>query len=208
VSVHPLGYFPAQAVSVCHPEEPRDRKAGSAFQAGAPCSCPLLVKVIRSNLPGDAEMNTQNGGTIGSVSLSAETTEHLERVETAIRRAKGLLGGHSYPDDLRTVVVAAFIDQMIEHHEALLLLIRSGKVGSAFALFRSIFEGMYRGLWINFCATDNELKKFEKDDEIPLTMAEMSKAIDEKYLAHGFYADLKKRGWKALTVTLTPVCSS
>jgi hypothetical protein len=135
---------------------------------------------------------------IRKLHMKPETTEHLKKVEAAIQATKALLARHKYPDDLRTVVVAGFIDQMIEHHGALLLLIRSGKVGSAFALVRSVFESMYRGLWINFCATDAEIQKFEKDDNITPTLADMAKAIDDKYRANGFFADLKKRGWYAL----------
>ena len=91
-----------------------------------------------------------------------------------------------------------FIDQMIEHHDAMLLLIRSGKVGSAFALARSIVESMYRGLWINFCATDAEIQDFERSDGLPVTMTEMARAIDEKYRAVGFFEDLKNRSWRSL----------
>ena len=38
------------------------------------------------------------------------------------------------------MTVVGLVDQMIEHHEAILQLIRSGKVGSAFALAGSMFE--------------------------------------------------------------------
>src|SRR5439155_17873438 len=87
---------------------------------------------------------------------------------------------------------------MIEHHEAMLVLIRAGKVGSAFALARSIFESMYRGMWINFVATDQEIEQFEKNDKIPLTLGKLADAIDKGYRADGRFADLKRRAWKAL----------
>ena len=35
---------------------------------------------------------------------------------------------------------------MIEHHEAILILIRQEKIGSAFAMARFVVEGVYRGL--------------------------------------------------------------
>ena len=130
--------------------------------------------------------------------MTKETLEHLNKVEKVMEEAKRLLSRHGYPDKLRTVILAGCIDQMIEHHEAMLLLIRNGKVGSAFALSRSIVESMYRGLWLNFCATDAQIAKFERKDELPLTMAEMADAIDEKYRGEGFFADLKKRTWPAL----------
>ncbi len=55
------------------------------------------------------------------------------------------------------------------------------KVGSAFALARSIVESMFRGLWLNFCATDAEVHEFERADKLPLNMTEMARAIDQKY---------------------------
>lgn len=130
--------------------------------------------------------------------MNTETGEHQNSVERAIQEAKRLLAKHGYPDTPRTVVVIGLIDQMIEHHEAMLLLIRNGKVGSAFALERSIFEGAYRGLWLNFCASDAEVQDFVQTDRLPLNMPDMARAIDTKYSAYGFFEDLKSRAWDAL----------
>jgi len=44
---------------------------------------------------------------------------------------------------------------------------------------------MYRGRWLNFCATDAQVEQFERKNELPLTMAEMADAIDEKYRGGG-----------------------
>ncbi len=96
--------------------------------------------------------------------MTPETTQHLNTVEGVIVKAKAILGRHSYPDDLRSVVVMGTLTQIIEHHEAVLLSIRKDKMGSAFALVRCILEGVYRGLWINFCATDAEIQDFEQKD--------------------------------------------
>jgi hypothetical protein len=122
----------------------------------------------------------------------------LCRVEVAIEKVKELLSAQQFPDDLRTVILAATIDQLIEHQESMLLLIRSGKTGSSFALARAVIEGMYRGLWLNFCATEDEVKGFEKEDKLPVTMQQMADRIDEKYRGEGFFDDLKKRTWPVL----------
>ena len=100
--------------------------------------------------------------------MNADTIEHLKKAEAAIGKEKQVIGRQGYPGDLRTVIVAGTIDQMNEHHEAMLLLIRNGKIGSAFALARSIVESMYRGLWINFCAPDAHVELFEQKDRFPL----------------------------------------
>jgi hypothetical protein len=130
--------------------------------------------------------------------MTPETTKHLETVEGIMGKAKAILARHSYPDDLRGVIVMGTLTQIIEHHEAMLLSIRNDKIGSAFALVRSIVEGVYRGLWVNFCATEAQLQVFERDDRLPLNMVEMAQAIDAKYQAQGFFENLRARSWAAM----------
>ena len=78
------------------------------------------------------------------------------------------------------------------------MLVRSNKIGSSFALIRSVVEGVYRGMWINFCATDTEMQEFEREDRLPVNMTQMAQAIDEKYQAQGFFEDLRAKSWAAL----------
>ncbi len=130
--------------------------------------------------------------------MQPETERHLVLTETAIQRAKLLIDNHGYPGGLRTNLVIAFVAQVTEHHESMLMLIRGGRAGSAFALARSLVEGMYRGLWINFVATEAEIARFERTDEIGLTMTELARSVDTAYRAEGFFEDLKNRSWDAL----------
>jgi len=115
-----------------------------------------------------------------------------------MQQAKPILARHGYPDDSRTVIVIGIITQVVEHHEAMLLLIRSDKIGSAFALSRSVVEGVYRGLWINYCATPAQIRAFEQDDRLPVNMTDMAQALDTKYQAQGFFEHLRARGWESL----------
>lgn len=130
--------------------------------------------------------------------MRPETIEHLKKVEGAIADANHILAKHNYPDNLRTVIVIGLLATMMEHHKAMLLLIRHGWIGSAFALARSIVESMYRGMWINVCASDAQIQAFEADDKFPVNMPDMAKAIDEAYRAHGFFENLRNRGWAGL----------
>jgi hypothetical protein len=134
------------------------------------------------------------GGLLGFLSKSfprkvtgvtERTMKHLDRVEAAVQQTKPLLGARKYPANLRTVLIGGLVTQVIEHHEAMLLLIRHAKYGSAFALARSIFESVFRGLWFQLCATDTELQYFEQNDELPhdssgerMNMPKMATAID------------------------------
>ena len=124
--------------------------------------------------------------------------EHLIRCEHAVQTAKPILGKHGFPDDYRTVTVIGFISTVIEHQESALLLVMHKKVGSAFALSRPIVEGTYRGLWINACATDEEVEKFNKGDKIDLTFGQIAAALDPAHNTGDFFQDFKNRSWTAL----------
>ena len=132
--------------------------------------------------------------------MKNETEGHLKKIEDVIGKAKHILSRCSYPDNSRTVIVIGLLATMIEHHRAMLLLVRNGFVGSSFALARSIVESMYRGMWINACASDAQIESFETDDKFPVKkMWDMAKAIDEAYHANGFFEGLRNRGWAALS---------
>jgi hypothetical protein len=134
--------------------------------------------------------------------MTNELREVLVKVEAAVQATKPILGRHDYTVDavtrLRTPLVIGFMSQAIEHHEGMLLLIMKDMTGSAFALARSIVEGMYRGLWIDRAATDSEVDRFVKKDEIEIGMGTMAKAIDVAYGSGDAFSDLKKRSWDAL----------
>jgi hypothetical protein len=127
--------------------------------------------------------------------------EHLKQVEAAVQAVRPLLANHQYQGETGTVIVAGIIDQMIEHHEAILILIRQEKIGSAFAMARLVVEGVYRGLWINKGATEEQVKRFEKEDKIDLRMIDLAKANDQTYQLgkqKDFFEDFKNRSWDAL----------
>jgi len=124
--------------------------------------------------------------------------EHMVKCECAIQSAKPIIGKHEYPDDYRTTVVIGFISILVEHHEAILLLIMRDMVGSAFTLARPIVEGVFRGLWLNACATDEQVKRFIDKDEIKLSVGAMAEAIDPAYNAGDLFRGIKKDAWDGL----------
>jgi hypothetical protein len=130
--------------------------------------------------------------------------EHLKQVEAAIQNAKPILEKHAAEynmQDKRTLMVLCFISQMFEHHEATLVLLMHDQIGSAFALARSVVEGVYRGLWINTGATDEEVERLARKDEIDLGMTALAQANDKTYRLGkngDFFQDFKKRSWDAL----------
>jgi hypothetical protein len=135
--------------------------------------------------------------------MTNELREELIRVDAAIQATKPILARQGYTitdqqTQLRLPLVIGLMDQAMEHHEAMLLLITRDMSGSAFALARSVVEGVYRGLWINQGATDAEIQRFTQKDEIPIGMGKLAEVIDASNGTGTFFADLKKRSWDAL----------
>jgi hypothetical protein len=131
------------------------------------------------------------------MAVSAEVEKELKSTEAVILEIKKILNSHHYTDEEYSTVVAGFIDQVLEHMEAIILLTRSNLNGSAFALVRSVAEGLVRGVWFTTCASYEQVMKFRTDDKIDPTFGEMSNAIDAT-CGIDFFADFKKRSWNPL----------
>jgi hypothetical protein len=71
--------------------------------------------------------------------------EELEKAERTINEVRNILDGLHLSGEDWSIIAAGMIHQGIEHHDAIILLIRSKFVGSAFALARSVMEILVRG---------------------------------------------------------------
>jgi uncharacterized protein DUF6988 len=129
--------------------------------------------------------------------MSPELTSELKSAEETLREVKRVLNDGQFPDDERTSLVAAFVDQGIEHHAAILFLMRSGFDGSAFALTRSVTEILVRGVWMLACATDEQVQKFVKHDQIDQTFGELAETVD-KTCDLEYFSEFKRQTWRTL----------
>jgi len=59
------------------------------------------------------------------MAVSAAVEKELKSTEALILEVKKILNGNKYTDEEYSTVVAGFIDQVIEHIEAIILLTRS-----------------------------------------------------------------------------------
>jgi hypothetical protein len=123
--------------------------------------------------------------------MTEEWTAHLGRAEATVQAVKPMLARHEYPDDVRTVLVIGFITQVIERHEIMLLFVSNDMRGSACVMARSIFESLYRGLWIIYCATDALVSQFVADDPMPVNITEMASGIDGAINTEGFFTNTR-----------------
>jgi hypothetical protein len=134
--------------------------------------------------------------------MTPELTKTLRKLEQAINDAIPILERNKFTIEertqFRTPLVIAIMSQSIEHHQSMILLLMNDKTGSAFTLARSVFEGMYRGLWINQVATDAEIKHFLRKDEIDTSISAMAEAIDAVSSTGSSFKSLKQRSWRLL----------
>lgn len=105
------------------------------------------------------------------------------------------------PSERVRLSVSCF-DMVREHHRGIVLLVANRLYGSAFALARPIYEALVRGLWIWQCATDEQIQKIIKKDEIKPSFRELVENIEEKEnpkIVGQVLNEVRKRHWKSLS---------
>jgi hypothetical protein len=90
-------------------------------------------------------------------------------------------------------MVIGQLSTVIQHHRSTLVLVNSGAVRSAMALVRDIVDGMYAGLWLDTCATAEQIQGIRATAEFPLHLLDMIKEVNEKYKEDAFFEDVKRR---------------
>lgn len=110
----------------------------------------------------------------------------------------GNVDGLDIPKSKKNMFATACYDQVIEHQLATCCLVRSRIYGTAFALARLIFDGFVRGVWLENCATEEDVLKYEKDT-LDLKFYEYLEAIEAlPGFESGVLGKLKKTSWKAM----------
>ena len=128
--------------------------------------------------------------------MKPELAHHLNKVRDTVAEVDRILDLHKYPDDPRTVFVSGLLALMDQHHHGVLLLIKSGADSSALALARDIIVGTRYGLWINSCATSDQILSIPKADQFILSIPEMNREIGAAYQGDPFFVEMRDR-WAA-----------
>ncbi|MCI5136894.1 MAG: hypothetical protein D3922_00425 [Candidatus Electrothrix sp. AR1] len=87
----------------------------------------------------------------------------IKQSEKLIRFFDSKIKDSKFKADGKKEIVIACLDVALEHQKAIILLIAKKHFGSASALMRVLFEAWIRALWLNHCATKEEIEKFMKD---------------------------------------------
>ena len=128
--------------------------------------------------------------------MKPELADHLDKVRATVEEVERIVDLHEYPHDPRTVLVRGLLATIDQHHRSVLLLIKSGIVTSAYALARVIIRSTRYGLWINSCATSDQILRIPQEDDVILSIPEMNKEIGAAYQDDPFFVELRDR-WAA-----------
>jgi hypothetical protein len=123
--------------------------------------------------------------------MKLELLGHLDKARDAVNQVDRIISSHQYPGDTRTVLVMGLLSTIIQHHRGMLLLIKSANVGSAYALTRDIVKGMRYGLWINCCATEDQILRVQEEEEFPFSIPDLIREIQAAYSTDPFFENLK-----------------
>lgn len=92
----------------------------------------------------------------------------MEKISIRTERSKNLLrwydqriNGLEVLNEENKQLSVPFFDIAIEHHKSIILLIEYKFFGSAFSLVRVLLESYVKGLWIFYCAGENDFKSLE-----------------------------------------------
>lgn len=122
--------------------------------------------------------------------MKAELAHHLDEAGATIAEVDRIVDLHKYPDDPRTVLVRGLLASIVQHHRSVLLLIKSGIDGSAYSLARDLIRAARYGLWINCCATSDQILGIHEEDGSVLSIPEMNKEIRAAYQGDPFFTEV------------------
>lgn len=128
--------------------------------------------------------------------MKAELSHHLSEAGATVQELQRIVDCCPYPDDPRTVLVRGLLATVVQHHRSVLWLVRRGLLHSAYALARDIIRSTRYALWINACATSDQILGIGDQDYSALTIPEINKAIEAAYEHDPFFVELKCR-WAA-----------
>lgn len=141
-----------------------------------------------------------------SVSLLDDITDRGAQIREQLRQ---LILRNEYPSDTKSLLLAAYVDIALEHHEAIWLLTERKLNGSAFAMVRLVFDAMFRALWINRVATAQQIER-AKNDKLGFRIRDIIDEIKQGYFGGRSAttgAELFDKILETLKEAWTPMCS-
>jgi hypothetical protein len=94
-------------------------------------------------------------------------------------------------DTDQKILVAAIYSLTLEHHGAILHLLKAGRFdGSALALVRPLIDGAYRAHWIYSCAKPDIVARIKNGENVYPGLINMATEIEKKVDADGMFSSI------------------
>jgi hypothetical protein len=105
---------------------------------------------------------------------------------------------YHYPEGNKNFILLGYYSILVEHHDAIHLLIQNELYGSAFALVRALYEPLFRAHWVGACATTMQIDKIIEGKDIFPKMEDMVEEMDRVYGTGDFWQKIKRNFWSAM----------
>lgn len=104
-----------------------------------------------------------------------------------------------FPSDARTSLVLAYVSIALDHQEAILRLVDMKLRAPAFALLRLELETVFRGLWVNLIATEEQVTSIGQQgaEPFPYPFSKFATDLDKSYGAGEWMSGFVAK-WKTL----------
>lgn len=99
--------------------------------------------------------------------VSLVPAERLDSADSLVKRLNQAVQGLGIAGSRRNRVASSCFGIALDHHHAIVVLLRQGLCASCFGLMRLEFEALVRGLWLNCCASDKQVESFAEGNNPP-----------------------------------------
>jgi hypothetical protein len=121
-------------------------------------------------------------------SVSPDLQAEIRRAEKMHGFIQKTMPDKFVPDTDVKLLVASIFSLVMEHHGAILYLLRAGQFdGSAFALVRPLIDCAYRAHWIHACAKPDIVLRIKNGEDVFPGLVNMAAEIEKKVDADGFF---------------------
>jgi hypothetical protein len=130
--------------------------------------------------------------------MQPEIISLIEKGKSIKIQIINMLKKYHYPNDNKNLILLGYQSILMEHHDAIHLLIHNGLYGSAFALVRVFYEPLFKAHWVEACATMTQIKKIIEGKDIFPEMKDIVEQVDKVYEMGTFWQEFKKNSWSAM----------
>lgn len=167
------------------------QKIGATIPAAVLDNLRLPRFVSGSNAARVAHERANRMPIINRPPVSPAVLDEIQRAERMHNFILRTIPDKFLSDTDEKILVAAFFSLSLEHHGAILHLIREGQFdGSAFALVRPLIDAAYRAHWIYSCAKPEIVLRIKKGDDVYPGLTNIASEIEKRSDAGGIFATI------------------